>query len=282
MIPTSLIEEWMFSTIRINTTDEKGENWVSTGFIFGYPVSKEQSIPFLVTNRHVIENQISIELHLIKEKDGKPDLDNTITLPITDLENHWHFHPNPKMDVAIMPFGRIVRHIEKGGSQIFFKLVSGSLIPSLDEYHEMDAMEEILFIGYPSGLYDQKNNTPIIRKGSTATPIYLNYNGDPKYLIDATVFPGSSGSPVFIIDNNIHWGKADRMPKDSRILFVGIVSNNITFDNEGTMITQEKPVKSQKIPLIFENFHLGIVFKPEMIKETIEDYSKVKGFKLEI
>jgi len=40
--------------------------------------------------------------------------------------------------------------------------------------------------------------------------------------------------------------------------------------------------KSQKIPLIFENFHLGIVFKPEMIKETIEDYSKVKGLKLEI
>lgn len=271
----------MFSTVRIETADENGDNWSATGFIFGYPVSEKRAIPFLVTNRHVIDKQVSGTLHFIGEKDGKPDLENSVSLPVNPFENHWHFHPNPVVDVAIMPFGRVIKHLNEENTKIFFKTVSGMLIPKKVDYDDMDAMEEILFIGYPSGLYDRQHNTPIIRRGSTASPIYLDYDGDSKYIIDATVFPGSSGSPVFINDNNIHWGKNDRKPRNSRILFTGIVSKNITLDNEGKMITKEIPSKLHKIPLIYENFHLGIVFKPEAIVETILDYSRLNGLNLE-
>ncbi|MFR3321383.1 MAG: hypothetical protein ACLTSZ_09905 [Lachnospiraceae bacterium] len=63
------------------------------------------------------------------------------------------------------------------------------------------AIEDITFIGYPSGLYDSVNKLPIIRQGITATPIWNQFNGENVFLIDAGVFPGSSGSPVFIYNH---------------------------------------------------------------------------------
>ena len=57
--------------------------------------------------------------------------------------------------------------------------------------------EEIVFIGYPSGLRDEHNSTPLIRRGITASPIWNDFGNDPIFLIDAGVYPGSSGSPVF-------------------------------------------------------------------------------------
>ncbi len=287
MIPKSIIEEWMFSTVRIITTDALDREWVATGFIFGYPVEEGKYIPFLVTNRHVIENQMSKELHFIAEKDGEPDLENTLTLPVPILESHWYFHPNSKVDVAIMLFGRVISHVKEQDKSIFFRFVNGTLIPKKSDYEDIDAMEDIFFIGYPDGLYDKKNNTPIIRKGSTATHPNLDFDGEPKYLIDATVFGGSSGSPVFIVDNNIHWGKVTRKPQDSRILFVGIVAKNKrlpqivqleSVENE----TDAKSVENEntsEVPVIHENFHLGVVFKPHTIMETIETAAEKWKFK---
>jgi len=55
-------------------------------------------------------------------------------------------------------------------------------------------------VGYPIGLWDEKNNYPIFRKGITATHPANDYNGKSEFMIDAACFPGSSGSPVYIID----------------------------------------------------------------------------------
>ena len=55
---------------------------------------------------------------------------------------------------------------------------------------------------YPIGLWDEKNNLPIVRRGMTATDPVIDYNGRQEFLIDAAVFPGSSGSPVYIADDN--------------------------------------------------------------------------------
>ena len=135
-------------------------------------------------------------------------------------------------------------------------------------------------------MYDTKNNTPIIRRGSTATHPNLDFDGVPQYLIDATVFGGSSGSPVFIVDNNLHWGKVSRKPEDSRILFLGIVAKNKVLPNRGELVTmetetktEETETKTEKVPVISENFHLGVVFKTNTIMETIEAFAEKYYFK---
>mgnify|MGYP003291781313 CR=1 FL=1 len=46
--------------------------------------------------------------------------------------------------------------------------------------------------------YDKKNNLPLVRTGTIASHPRKDFNGLPQFVIDAQVFPGSSGSPVFI------------------------------------------------------------------------------------
>ena len=64
----------------------------------------------------------------------------------------------------------------------------------------MPALQEIVMVGYPNGIWDSVNNQPVFRKGITSTHPELEYNGKPEFLIDAACFNGSSGSPVFILD----------------------------------------------------------------------------------
>lgn len=61
-----------------------------------------------------------------------------------------------------------------------------------------EAIHDIMMVGYPMGMFDEENNLPIVRKGITSSHIRSNFQNKPEVLIDAAVFPGSSGSPVFL------------------------------------------------------------------------------------
>ena len=69
-----------------------------------------------------------------------------------------------------------------------------------EELEQLEAIEEVVLIGYPAGIRDPAHLTPIARKGITATPPAWDYGGRPTFLVDASVFHGSSGSPVFSRD----------------------------------------------------------------------------------
>ena len=103
-------------------------------------------------------------------------------------------------------------------------------IPSKEQVDNLSAIEDITFIGYPSGLYDEKNKISIIRQGITATPIWNNFKGEDVFLIDAGVFPGSSGSPVFIYNHGTYPVK-DGIALGNRLLFVGVLSQTMLRDN---------------------------------------------------
>ena len=104
------------------------------------------------------------------------------------------------------------------------------MIPSKEQMDKFSAIENITFIGYPSGLYDEKNKMSIIRQGITATPIWNNFKGEDVFLIDAGVFPGSSGSPVFIFNQGTYPTK-DGIALGNRLLFVGVISQTMLRDN---------------------------------------------------
>ena len=70
------------------------------------------------------------------------------------------------------------------------------------------------------------NKIPVIRQGITATPIWNNFKGDKVFLIDAGVFPGSSGSPVFIYNRGTYPTR-DGIAVGSRIKFVGILKETM-------------------------------------------------------
>jgi hypothetical protein len=107
-------------------------------------------------------------------------------------------HPN-NIDLCAMPLEDTIMSIRKnignGSRQVFYHSLD---IRNIVNFETEQAIQDVLMVGYPIGISDDKNNLPIIRKGLTASHLRKNFQGKPEVLIDAACFPGSSGSPVFL------------------------------------------------------------------------------------
>ncbi len=121
-------------------------------------------------------------------------------------------------------------------------------------------------IGYPFGLKDEFNNLPIVRKGITATPYYLNYESNPKFLVDIPIYFGSSGSPIIIYNSTSYNDRIGNTFFGRRFLFLGINYATYTRNFEGklipkfsTDITDSLKVSTQ-IP-----YNIAIVIKAEKL-----------------
>jgi len=49
-------------------------------------------------------------------------------------------------------------------------------------------------------LWDAEHNQPVFRSGVLASHYKFDWNGRPEFVIDAACVPGSSGSPVLLVD----------------------------------------------------------------------------------
>ena len=103
-----------------------------------------------------------------------------------------------------MPFFALLSSLDlpHGVKALDYQWVDTNLAPNEETVLDIGLVEEILFVGYPSGISDQFHNLPVARRGITATPASVDYEGRPVFLIDASVYPGSSGSPVFIYNTD--------------------------------------------------------------------------------
>ena len=86
----------------------------------------------------------------------------------------------------------------------------------------ISSIEDILMIGYPDGMSDSKNNLPIVRRGITATDYKIDYEGEKEFLIDASIFKGSSGSPILICNIGSFNNADGELCLGNRIIFLGI------------------------------------------------------------
>lgn len=272
MEPSSIAENLYFTTVKVETTDAQGRNSLGTSFIFNYNVGKNNYL-FLVTNKHVISNAVNGSFLFTQASDKKPIIGKSFKL---DVEGHfeeiWFGHPNPNIDVAITPLVPLIEEIKKKEVEIFFRIISRDFVPSVEVLQKLDAIEEVVFIGYPNGIWDTTNLLPIARKGITASPIFLDFKGEPQFLIDASVFPGSSGSPVFLYNAGIYHDKRGNTVVGSRVYLLGIVAevffrldlNEIVFSSEAV---HGVPFAKSK-----QMINLGIVYKSSAIVEAIEEF----------
>ncbi len=198
----STAERMFFSTVRIEAYNiDTTYSSIGTGFYYAHKIDDNNIIPFIVTNKHVINNTNYGFLHFIKGENSNPVLGDSIKFPIQGnlWKQLWFGHPSDNIDVAIAPIGHILHFVRSNFKcEFFIPYIDKSIIPSEEDINTIDALEEVVFIGYPNALWDTKNHLPIARKGTLATLINVDFEGEPKFLIDASVFGGSSGSPVFI------------------------------------------------------------------------------------
>ncbi len=176
------------------------------------------------------------------------------------------------MDLTLINLSPTLNKIHKEGIKIFIKTIPLESIPPKEKVDDLDALENVLFIGYPNGIYDSKNLFPIIRRGITATPIYSDYEGKSLFLIDASVFPGSSGSPVFVYDKGSFKTRDGTTHIGDRIYFCGLISAVFFQNEEGKIEFKDIPTKLTPVIIKSEKIDLGVVIKSEKIKELLDLY----------
>jgi hypothetical protein len=116
-------------------------------------------------------------------------------------------------------------------------------------------------VGYPNGIWDSAHNMPIFRKGTTATHPNLDWNNRPEFLIDAACFPGSSGSPVFLLNEGGYMSRNGPIFGKSRLKLLGVLYAGPQHTVEGdikivAVPTQNKPIAVASIPN-----NLGMIIK---------------------
>lgn len=193
-----MVEQLAYSTVRIECVLDDGRETTATGFYVQMLKHGEQSYPVIVTSKHAIQGATVGRIHMTMANDsGEPILGSHQLLELRDFESRWILHPDAKIDLAILPFQSFARELR---GKPFFIAIGTEYIPNEAERAEFSLMEDVVMIGYPDGIWDEVNNLPVVRKGITATHIKTRYNGDDVFLVDIASFPGSSGSPVLIVN----------------------------------------------------------------------------------
>jgi len=271
----SIREQLIHTTVRIEC-EINGKVGTGTGFFFNFDFGGKK-IPGIITNKHVVRDVKKGRI-ILKLKDGAGDWDvgKSFSVVLENFENSWIFHPEDDVDLCFFPIAPLLKKMEEKKKAPFFILLDESIFPSPEEEKELGSLEEIVMVGYPNGIWDSKNNIPIVRKGITATPFYIDYEEREEFLIDVACFGGSSGSPVFLM-NLGSYSDGGGIKIGNRVKFLGILYAGPQYVAEGEIKIVNIPTLQKPIPSISIPNNLGFVIKSKKLlglKNLIE--SKLK------
>jgi hypothetical protein len=254
---TNFERQVFLNTVRIeNLTDKE----TGTGFLVGKKAENGSSRILLFSNKHVfwgkkdintknVSKMVRITLHK-KGKNGEFLLGEKIEITGTlyrDRDKGYYDHPDENVDI---------------GCANISKLANDDLGPYIallgDDFFDFEVKQlhpgsAVKFVGYPNGFFDTVNNLPILRSGTIASIPDINFMGKPQILIDAQVFPGSSGSPVFV-------------SFDGKYKLIGVLSSAVfkALDFHKREISEEE----NSVPI--EWLGLGILFTTDTLREVYE------------
>ena len=247
MKPISISERMMFNTVRLVASDRSS----GTGYFYNFVIDNK-IVPVIITNKHVVNynsnETMTFYLHLRNgENESNESYQVTLTL-------NWIFHS--KKDLCFCFVNPVFEFVKKQtGKDVFYIAIDETILPSQKMLEELSALEELVMVGYPIGLWDKNNNFPIFRKGYTASHPAIDFNESGIGLVDMDCFPGSSGSPIYILNEggykdkvgNLNWGQ-------SRIIFIGTLFSGPIYDATGKLVVTDIPTSNQVV-----ESHTGIM-----------------------
>ena len=268
----------LISTIVL--TDSSLGTSQGTGFYYSRLGPKEVEGPqwrtvedmWLITNRHVvIPKKEDVEFApagftFCLRKLGPSGALNwdPVFLSAGDLETLAKFNPDNSIDVAVVNIYEAVTNRIKSSDQYAAPYLLNSDNFAGKNNIEVEASSDVLVAGFPKGFYDHVNLFPIIKSGIIASRWGVGFQGQPYFLIDAKLFPGSSGSVVISkpVDMVVKDGNV-LLSTEKQFAFLGIYSGEPT--------SEEAPVVIGDLTITQRSgFDLGIVWYAELVEDTID------------
>jgi hypothetical protein len=242
-----IIDQIKESVVFLGYVNDGQEQIIGTGFLM-----QIEGIFHLVTARHVIEkNWQNLHVFLnskhLKQPSAKP------LSVVYQAGNSWIRHPDPKVDIAVIPFLMDVN--DK------VKFVPDNLISK--DNSELYELVDVFFVSFQPGLNNFQIDgciNPIIRKG-----VISRMNSDYTFYIDGSAFPGNSGSPVFVFPSAVKISdEGVQIGGQMKITLAGVM---------GAYVPYRDVAASQQtgnVRVIFEeNTGLSLVWSTKFIDEII-------------
>lgn len=258
---STLFEQLLYTTLRIECKDNDGNlTGIGTGFLMSRPVGENQHKLYLVSNKHILMGTPKILVSFICNENGEPQHKRVHKVEIQGVDQAVKGHPDPEVDIAAIECTGLLWNMR---DRIYYKHIPYELLADFDE-PELSIAENVYFVGYPAGRYDTSNNLPLMRTGMIASHPKFDFNGKPQFVIDAQVFPGSSGSPVYIDLTYENFRNGRIVVGERKLKLLGIVAQTMLRNNVLQAVSTSTNYVMQEV------MGLGIVFKATAIKELVD------------
>ena len=220
MATTYFNHQAAYTAVRICIEESDGSDTkitTGTGFFYLAEVNlandDSRSKMLLISNKHVFgsgRGKMTLALNR-QADDGTPDHGVVSTFTYDGFANLYIEHPDKEVDLACVDVSRITH------CDAVTKHLGGEFLTPID-YDRVALGREVLFVGFPDDYYDTVNNLPLVRKGTLASMPNIDFRGSGVVVIEAQVFQGSSGSPVFVDWNDKYrlLGVLSAMPREGR------------------------------------------------------------------
>lgn len=194
-----------------------GTTSTGTGFFYRTEAHDQRWIPSIITNKHVLRDVETLTFSVsLMSPSREPIVGRYHTQRVTGLQPAIIHHPSADIDLCAVSCAGLVALVEQTGFGLYLKYFERQHIPNPADEDDFGALEPILMVGYPNGLWDDVHNRPLFRRGVTSTHPAVDLNGKGEFLIDAACFAGSSGSPVIL------WREPGRIDRFGNIDMSGI------------------------------------------------------------
>lgn len=263
-------EQLLFTTIRIVANHSDGQTSSGTGFFYEFCKKPDGTVvPGIVTNKHVINGAISLTLTFRKSSNDlhRPIIGESFEVSVTGIDD-CYFHPDPEVDLCVVPLTQLFDLMVKDGRIPWIAPIGSDFLFADDEKPPLRAIENILMVGYPIGLWDDVNDMPIVRRGITASHPKLNWRGKKEFLIDAACFPGSSGSPVFLVRDGLRTEvSTGKSMAFTSFRLLGVLYAGPQFGANGEITIVDVPSVAKPLAMTQIPTNLGFVIKASALRD---------------
>lgn len=225
-----MIEYLVNAAVKIQTVDsvvirdgkEVPYGGYATGLFFLLESNKGK-VPTIITTKTAIASAQSVTFFFLDaDTAGLPVYGNLRPVTIARNELAILFHPEAEVDLAMVLINPILDYLQKQKIKISYHNLDESLIPNDSVMNTLNVIDDLLMIGHPAGLRPELNGVPFVKKGVSATPMFLDYQHKKEFIADIPVYDGSSGAPVVLYQPLNYSNRFDQRTPAQRVLLVGI------------------------------------------------------------